>query len=226
MRASIRREEKTRGRARRRPQWPASIVFVAPRLLNTRNSINQPLTFAADGGSGLSKSPRVSRPCRNDPPAGSTIFGTRRASSALAGVSAQKEIAYGLALQQGQSPSSLMLPTVLREVASLAKRHEIARLIVRRIVVAMRRRQNHPRRLERLQMLGLGPLERPSSSAPPSFGCLVPPAPVGKSKDRPVMRPAATLTASTSPPEADHGRELRPINRVKPAVLWPDRHGS
>ena len=195
--------------------------------LNPRHLINQPLTFAADGGSGLSKSPRVSRPCRIDPPAGSTIFANEdEPRQTLAGVSAQKEIAYGLALQQRQPPSSLMLPAVLREVASLAKRHEIARLIVRRIVVAMRRRQNHPRRLERLQMLGLGPPQRLSSSAPPSSGCLVPPAPVGKSKDRPVMRPAATLTASTSPPEADHGRELRPINRVKPAVLWPDRHGS
>ena len=39
-------------------------------------------------------------------------------------------------------------PPVLSEVASLTKRHEIAGLIVRRIVVAMRRRQNHPRRLD------------------------------------------------------------------------------
>ena len=36
-------------------------------------------------------------------------------------------------------------------------------------------------------MLGLGPLEQPSSSAPPIFGCLVPPAAVGKHKDRPVI---------------------------------------
>ena len=37
------------------------------------------------------------------------------------------------------------------------------------------------------QCVGLGALGRPSSSAPPSFGCLVPPAAVGKHKDRPVI---------------------------------------
>ena len=121
---------------------------------NPRHLINQPLTFAADGGLGFRRA-RVSHD-----PAGSThrrgrpFFERNEPCQALAGVSAQKEIADGLALQQGQPPSSLMLPAVLREVASLAKRHEIARLIVRRIVVAMRRRQNHPRRLERRQMTG------------------------------------------------------------------------
>jgi hypothetical protein len=40
------------------------------------------------------------------------------------------------------------------------------------------------------------------------------------------MRAAASLAAAFGSLEPDHCRELRPINRIKPPVFWPNRHQS
>jgi hypothetical protein len=44
-------------------------------------------------------------------------------------------------------------------------------------------------------------------------------------EDDPPVRTLAGLAAPTGAPEADHGRELRPVDRIEEAVFGPDRHG-
>jgi len=43
--------------------------------------------------------------------------------------------------------------------------------------------------------------------------------------DHLAMWASAALAAAFRPREPDHGRELRPVDRVEEAVLGPDRHG-
>ena len=54
----------------------------------------------------------------------------------------------------------------------------------------------------------------------------VPPAAIRETVDLLPVWPPTPLAAATSPPKADHGRELRPVDGVEEAVLGPDRHDS
>ena len=101
-----------------------------------------------------------------------------------------------------------MLLPIVREMASLTERDEIARAVIGRIVIAMRGRQDHSRRLESRKMFGFrdAPLQEPSPSSPPSPIHAVPPVTVGEGEDDPAVRPSAAFTATTGAPEADHRR--------------------
>ena len=63
----------------------------------------------------------------------------------------------------------------------------------------------------------------PPSVSPPA-GVRIPPPPVAEVVDHPPVWASAALAAALRPAEPDHGRELRPVDRVEDAVLGQDRH--
>ncbi len=65
------------------------------------------------------------------------------------------------------------------------------------------------------------PLAAPGSPAV-VFG--IPPAPITEMGDPAQVRPTALLTPSAGPPKPHAGRELFPVDGIKPAVLRTDRH--
>ncbi len=120
-----------------------------------------------------------------------------------------------------------MLRPVVDHVAPLADGHEIGVAIVSGVVVAMARSQDHPRRPHGAEHIIA--IDREAHNPPrpiaPGSGLSVPPAAVAEMPDGFPMRTPAALTAAPGASEADHRRELRPIDGVEEAVLAPDRHG-
>ena len=66
--------------------------------------------------------------------------------------------------------------------------------------------------------------QAPSVSVPPGTSVGVPPAAITEVVNPPKVRAPASLTPAARAPEADHGRELGPIDWVEVAVLRSDRH--
>jgi hypothetical protein len=117
-----------------------------------------------------------------------------------------------------------MLRTVVREVTALAKRREIARMAVAGIVIKMGSCEINPRCSCVAGRGGEGDLERPPTPIAPNPILRIPPPAVTKMADQLPVRPSAMLTAPLGTLEPDHRRQLRPVDRVKPTVLRPDRH--
>jgi hypothetical protein len=63
-----------------------------------------------------------------------------------------------------------------------------------------------------------------TATVAPDLVLLVPPPAIAKMPNRPPVRTPAALAASLGPLKPDHGRQLRPIDRIEPAVLRTDRH--
>ena len=108
----------------------------------------------------------------------------------------------------------------------LAERREVGVRIVGRIVIAVCGGQDHPRRPHRLQhVIGINrEADDPPCPIAPGTGLSVPPAAIAEVPDGlPVWTPAA-LTAALGAAEADHRRQLRPVDGVEEAVLAPDWH--
>ena len=120
-----------------------------------------------------------------------------------------------------------MLRPVVDHVASLAEGHEVGVCIVRGVVVPVRRGQHHPGPTGEAE--DVGPRrdpDPPASPIKPEASIGVPPATISEVINHPPVRPSAALTAAPRPAGPDHGRELRPVDRVEEAVLGPDRHGG
>ena len=120
-----------------------------------------------------------------------------------------------------------MLRAVVVDVAALAESHEVTVEVVGGVVIAVCRGQHDPRRTDDAEILdGWEALQRTALPIAPGANAGVPPAPITEMVDGLPVRPAAALTSTACPPEADRGRELRPIDRVEEAVLPADRHRS
>ena len=118
-----------------------------------------------------------------------------------------------------------MLVLVMQHVTALAERLQVARTVVRGIMVEMRCRQIHARRPDLSQGDRLRPVPQgPALAVAPSPAFGVPPASVAETNDDLAMWPRATLAAAFRPLEADHDRKLPPIDWIEPAKLWPDGH--
>jgi hypothetical protein len=119
-----------------------------------------------------------------------------------------------------------MLGPIVVHVAALAEGREVLSGVVGGVVIAVSGSQNHacgPHPSEDI----IGPDreadEAPRSVTPRAF-LSIPPTPIAKMEDPLPVRTGANLAPPLRPLEADHGRELRPIDRVEEAVLAPDRH--
>ena len=136
-----------------------------------------------------------------------------------------KQIAGGLAPEKGSPSTTLVLRPVMVHVAPLTEGREVLVRVVAGVVVAMRGREHHPGRAQASKVLeAREALESVPPSVTPTAGRGIPPASVAQMVDRLPVRPSASLTGTSCPSEADHGGELRPVDRVVEAVLTPDRH--
>ena len=110
-------------------------------------------------------------------------------------------------------------------MAALTESGEVPVCVVAGVVVPMRGREHHPGRAQASKILeARQALERVPSPVTPTACRGIPPASVAQMVDRLPMRSSASLTGASCPSEADHGGELRPVDRVIEAVLTPDRH--
>jgi hypothetical protein len=93
-------------------------------------------------------------------------------------------------------------------------------------VIAMGGRQHHLGHPDASHFFGgRQHAERPPLPVTPGARRRIPPAAIPEMRHVLPMRATAGLTAAPCPPEPDHGRELRPVDRVEEAVLAPDGHG-
>ena len=113
---------------------------------------------------------------------------------------------------------------VVQHVAALAKALEVARVIVRRVMVKMRGRQHDPGRPLCKQIGRAGAGTAPSPAGAPAPRLRIQPTPVGQAGHRLPVRSPARLAAPASPAEPDGPAQLGPVDRVEPAQLRADRH--
>jgi hypothetical protein len=147
-------------------------------------------------------------------------------SSPRSRISAEKQVPEGLAHSQRQPSPPAMLVAVVQHVAALAKRLQIARAIVSGIVVEVGGGQVDPGGEDALVVLDRFRQARNGPPAPvaPRAGFLIPPSAITEMNDQAPVRPAAALATAFRAAEPDGGGNLRPVDRVKPAMLRTDRH--
>ena len=116
-----------------------------------------------------------------------------------------------------------MLEPIVKHMAALAERLEVARPIVRWVMIEVGRRQHHVGGADQHRARWIGDIKGGGSrqgaslAAAPAALLLVPPAAIAKMVDDLPVWAAAAFTTALGALEADHRRELRPIDRVKPA---------
>ena len=141
-------------------------------------------------------------------------------------VGPEKQIPERFSAKQGEPAPAAMLLPVVHEMAALAERHQVARVVVGGVVISVRCGQDNARgsnlHLE-ISSWSTGS-DPPPLPVPPGLSPLIPPAAITKMADGPAVGAAAPLTLTFGPAEPDHSRELRPVDGVEPAVLRADRH--
>lgn len=145
------------------------------------------------------------------------------------GVGPQEQVAYCFSQTVGQPALAQMLHLVVENMAALAERLEVLRIVVTRVVIEVRAGQIHTGGLNHCvggQAFQRRQFERTSLTVAPGLRSLIPPAAIAQVNDQLAVRPAASLAAASGPPEADHVGQLRPVDRVEKAVLRADRHGG
>lgn len=135
---------------------------------------------------------------------------------------ATEQIADCSSAQIGQPATAQMLGPIVLEVAALAPGGEIRIAVATGVVLTMAGRQ-YWHRQSRARQIGRAP-HRPPSVRPPGAGLRIVPAPVVEADDDVPVRPTALLAAAARSFEADHRRELRPVERIEEAEFGADRH--
>jgi hypothetical protein len=140
-------------------------------------------------------------------------------------IAAEEEVTKSLPTEEGEPASAAVFLTVMLEVAPLAERHQVTRAIVGWVVVAVSRCEHHARGPHMREGVRYLSASHPSPlPVPPGSAIRVPPAAITKVADDVSMWPTTALAAALRPLEADHGRELLPVDGVEPTVLRTDRH--
>ncbi len=149
----------------------------------------------------------------------------RLLTNAELGVWATEQVAQGFAPEQREPSPPLMLRTVVQQVAPLTESSEVRGRVVAGVVVAVGGRKHDLRHSDSSDLLGgWQAAQSLASSVPPHAGRSVPPAAVTQVNDTMSVWSTATFAAPAGSTEADHDRELRPIDWVEEAVLAPDGH--
>src|SRR3954470_1348642 len=119
-----------------------------------------------------------------------------------------------------------MLRSVVKHVAPLAERLQVSRPVLGRIVVEVSAGQHHSRGLEWLAQPIWGKETPKGASLPvsPHASFVIPPAAIAEVTDQAAVGSPAALTSSLGATKADDGRELGPVDRIKPAMLAADGH--
>jgi hypothetical protein len=134
-----------------------------------------------------------------------------------------EEIANGAEAKHVPPALPAMFLRVVQHVATLTKRSEVGGIVVARVVVQMSAGQDNIGRPHRSKSEILHRYASAIFSAPASIASIPPPS-IAKVRDTLKVWPLAALAARLSAAKADCLRQLRPVDRVKPAVLGTDRH--
>ena len=120
-----------------------------------------------------------------------------------------------------------MLRPVMLEMAALAPRREIRIAVAARVMLAMTGRQDRYRQpgCRQDRNAGLAAQKPATAGALGARLRIVPGSAVDADDHMPVRTPAG-LAAPAGAAEADHRRELRPVDRIEMAVFGADRHGT
>lgn len=137
-------------------------------------------------------------------------------------VGAEEQVADGTPAQIREPAPAQMLGAIVLKMAALAPGGEIGIAVPAGIMLTMTGRQDRHRQ-PRARQIGHAPQCLPPVGAP-SVGLYIVPAPVVEADDDVPVRPPASLAASTRSFEADHRRELRPVDRIEIAEFGADRH--
>jgi hypothetical protein len=137
-----------------------------------------------------------------------------------------KQIAQSSGHEKIQPPAPKVLRAIVDDVAPPAERLEVPLVIVTGIVIQVCGRQInlYRRRVAGFRGRGRAFAEDPAAIVFPDAGILVPPAAIAQMADNLAMGPGALFTPSFRPLKPHHVRQLLPIDRVKPTVLFADRH--
>jgi hypothetical protein len=137
-----------------------------------------------------------------------------------------EKVTGGFPPEQGAPASALMFGSIVVHVAALAEGGEVLGPVVRRVMIAVASGQDYPCGAHASENI-IGSdrqTDEASGSVTPGAFLPIPPAAVPEVEDSLPVRTGANLAPAIRALEADHGRELRPIDGVEEAVLAPDRH--
>ena len=128
----------------------------------------------------------------------------------------------------GQPPAAQMLGLVVQDVTALARGREVRGVVVLRIVVTVGSREDDAggARVLKEAVGRLQATDRLPRAVTPPMSLVIPPAAITEVQHHAPVRPAARLAPALGTPKPDRGRQLAPVDRVKPAVVPADRHGE
>ena len=145
-----------------------------------------------------------------------------------------EQVAHRLAPEQREPAAAAVLRPVVEHVPALTERGEVAVRVVGGVVVPVCRRQHHAGRTDLTEQVDAAgpPTETTARAIAPSARLRIPPAAIAQADDTLEVRLATALTAPARAAEADHGRELGPVDRVEalnpraPALAWRPHRSS
>lgn len=116
-----------------------------------------------------------------------------------------------------------VLGRVMDHITTLAESRQIAWPVIARIMIQMGTGQNDAGQPD-LTDHDIAHRNSTPRHRPPALLAGIPPAAIAQMRHPLQMRARAPLAASASPSEPDGSRHLRPVDRIKPAMLGADRH--
>jgi hypothetical protein len=116
-----------------------------------------------------------------------------------------------------------MFGCVVQHVAPLTQCREVRRRVVAGIVIQMCAGQHDPRH-PHLRQRDAQRRDPAALRRSPASPFAVPPAPVAQMRHPLQMRTATALAATARAVEPDRRGQLRPVDRIEPAVFGTDRH--
>ena len=117
-----------------------------------------------------------------------------------------------------------MFGRVVEHMAALAQGREVCRHVVPRIVIEMCAGEDDIGGADANQLEAIADRDPSTSLGTPAARFGVPPAAIAEMCNETPMRPRAMFAARPGPTKADRVRQLRPVDRIEPAVFGADRH--
>lgn len=141
-------------------------------------------------------------------------------------VAPEKEIAERPAPAECHPALGSMMLAVVQQMASLAKRVEIAQPVIGRVMVEVRCGEDDARAAATGGLEQIRPAGRAVASVTPPACASIEPAAVRQASQRRLVRPAAAFALAGCPAEAHGGAQRSPMRWIKRAKLGTDRHGG
>jgi hypothetical protein len=144
-------------------------------------------------------------------------------SARLCAIKTQKQISYGVPHSQREQAPPLVLLTIVKHMATLAKGLQISQPVIGGIMVKVGGGQRYRGRAN-YDVAADSPGKAASTCIAPGPFVFIPPSTIAQMLDLTAMRPATPLAPAFGSLKPDHCRKLRPVDRIKPFVLGADRH--